>query len=139
MDHTHSVCPETGQAYMDFDWNDFVTRLFTQPPQDPFSFYMEFLTEMTEAELSKMLGMMLVNGAKQKYNKEIAHLLPNEIGELQMYYRSIGFEVEYKVETQERYIAEKGKMMPVNMFQIDFKPCSQSLNKQNQPRYDDIC
>jgi len=124
---------ETQQPYMDFNWSDFVDRLFQQAPQDPFFFYMEWLEDMSERKVSELLGMMLVKGAKILYNKEIAQLAPEEIETLQRYYRSLGYQVDYAVETKDQYIAKMGKVMPVNFFQIDFKPCSQRLNTQNQP------
>src|SRR5438445_6691370 len=107
---------ETNQPYMDFDWNDFVDRLFQSPPQDPFSFYMEWLEDMTEGKLSELLGTLLVKGAKVLYSKEIAQLAPEEIETLQRYYRSLGYEVEYTIETKNQFVPKMGKTMPVNYF-----------------------
>lgn len=124
---------ETNESYMDFDWEEFVARLFQQAPCDPFTFRMEFLNEMDINKLSQLLGNMLVVGAKQLYNKEIAQLDQNEIDHLQRYYRSIGFEVEYQIQTKIQYIPELKKTVPVNYFQIDFKCCSQLFNNYNKP------
>jgi len=135
MDHIYNGTynKETNEHYADFDWNEFVERLFKQPPKDPFTFRMEFLSEIDEKKLSELLGMMLVNGVKQLYNKEIAQLTPEEIEKIQKYYRSIGFEVEYQIKTKLQYIPHMKKTLPVNFFQIDFKPCSQALNNYNKP------
>jgi hypothetical protein len=128
-----SYCKETGESYMDFDWNEFVEKLFQQSPQDPFTYRMEFLEEMDAKKLSGLLGAMLIKGAKQLYSKEIAQLTPQEIETLQRYYRSIGFEVEYDVETKIQYVEGLKKTIPVNRFHIDFKPCSQLFNNYNKP------
>lgn len=135
MDHIYNsdYNNDTNESYMDFDWNEFVERLFKQGPSDPFTFRMEFLDEMDSNKLSQLLGNMLVVGAKQLYNKEIAQLDQNEIDKLQKYYRSIGFEVEYQLKTKIQYIPELKKTVPVNYFQIDFKFCSQALNNYNKP------
>ena len=135
MDHIQSVgySNETGEHYLDFDWDEFVDKLFSQSPKDPFTFRMEFLTEIDPKQLSTMLGSLLIKGAKQLYNKEIAQLEPTEIDNMQKYLRSIGFEAEYVTKTQIKYIPELKKTMPVNFFQIDFKPCSQLLNNYNKP------
>ncbi len=88
---------------------------------------------MTAQKCAELLVIMLVKGCKIKYDKEIAQLTPEEIDELQKYYRSIGFEVEYQVKTEIKYVPALKKTMPVNGFMIDFKPCSQALDKRNQP------
>ena len=135
MDHiyTGNVCKETGESYMDFDWHEFVDRLFSQSPKDPFTFRMEFLDDMVASQLSQLLGMMLVSGVKKLYGKEIAQLTPDEINNVQNYYRSIGFEIEYEIKQKIQYIAELQKTIPVNYFQIDFKPYSQLHNNFNKP------
>jgi hypothetical protein len=124
---------DAGQNYMDFDWDKFVDVLFQRPPEDPFTFYMEFLDDVAPQQLSQMLGLMLVSGSKKLYGKEIAQLAPEEIDQLQRYYRSIGFEVVYQVGQEMRYVEKLGKTVPVNLFQIDFKPCSQAYNTRNRP------
>ncbi len=121
------------QSYMDFDWNDFVEKVYSYPPQDPFTFFLEWLDDMEALKLSELLGNMLVKGCQQLYKKEIAQLNPDEIDTLQKYYRSLGYEVEFKIKTEHRYIEQLGKTMPVNLFAIDFKPCSQGLNTNNRP------
>ena len=135
MDHIQSsgYSTETGEHYLDFDWNIFVDRLFSQSPKDPFTFRMEFLTEMDAKQLSMMLGNMLIAGVKKIYNKQIAQLLPEEIAHMQKYFQSIGFETEYVTKTKIQYIPNLQKTVPVNYFQIDFKPCSQLLNNYNRP------
>jgi hypothetical protein len=124
---------ETGTHYMDFDWKEFVEKLFMQQPRDPFTFSMEFLDTISERKLSELLGYMLITGAKNKYNKEIAQLLPQEIDELQKYYHSIGYEVKYQINTKMQYVSELNKELPVNFFQIDFQPYPMIYNNYNRP------
>lgn len=124
---------ENGMHYVDFDWHDFVEKIFSQPPHDPFTFSMSFLDEINEKKLVELMGIMLAKGVKMKYNKEIAQLLPNEIDELQKYYRSIGYEVKYQIETKNQYVANLNKTVPVNFFQIDFQPYPRRHDRYNQP------
>ena len=135
MDHIQNTgcAAETGEHYMDFDWKEFVEQLFNQSPKEPFTFHIEMLTEINEKQLSTLLGNMLITGVKKLYNKDIAQLLPDEIENMQKYFKSIGFEVEYLIKTQTQYISELQKTVPVNYFQIDFKNCSQLLNNHNKP------
>jgi hypothetical protein len=124
---------DNGQNYMDFDWDKFVNILFQRPPEDPFTFHMEWLDQMSANQVSQMLGLMLVSGSQKLYGKQIAELAPHEIDQLQRYYRSLGFEVVYNVGQEMKYVEKLGKTVPVNLFQIDFKPCSQSYNTKNRP------
>jgi len=124
---------KTNTHYMDFDWKDFVEKLFADPPKDPFTFTMEFLRTIDERTLSELLGYMLITGAKHKYNKDIAQLIPQEIDELQKYYYSIGYKAQYQINTKIQYVPSITKEVPVNMFQIDFEPYSQVFNNYNRP------
>ena len=119
MDNIHET--NAGGYYIDFNWDEFVIKLFSLPPQNQFSFRIELLQTMDPNELPKLLGNMLVTGAKQLYNKQLAELIPEEIENLQNYYRSIGFELEYKSTKKIQYIPELKKTLPINHFQIDFK------------------
>jgi hypothetical protein len=120
---------ETPEYYHDFDWNEFVEKLFQQPPHDPFTFRMEFLEVMDPQKLSKLLGNMLIKGAKQLHNKEISQLTPEEFTKIKKYYHSIGFGVEYVIKTQTQYVPKLKKTLPVNHFQIDFKPLPKNSNR----------
>lgn len=136
MDEIHNsnnYDEDTGQPYMDFDWNVFVERLFQKPPLNPFDLRMEFLEEIDKKKLTELLANMLITGAKIKYEKQLAELDESEIDELQKYFRSLGFEVEYEIKTTTKYFSDKQKTLPVNYFNIDFKPCSQLLNNNNRP------
>jgi hypothetical protein len=117
------------EHYLDFNWSDFVEKLFTNPPMDPFTLRMEMLDNVDQRKLSQMLGYMLITGAKMKYNKEIAHLLPQEIDTLQKYYRSIGFQVTHEVTVTD---GGEGKG-PINHFQISFQKCPYYYNNYNLP------
>lgn len=133
IESMEKVDNQSGIDYMDFDWNDFLEKLFNKSPLDPFTFTLSFLDITNKQKISELLGHMLVTGAKQKYNKVIADLLPPEIDELQKYYHSIGFKVEYHVEIEQHYFAELNKTIPVNLFQIDFLPYSRLYDQYNRP------
>jgi hypothetical protein len=113
----------------DFDWGDFVERLFRQPPADPFTFYLSFLDEIDERKLANLLGQMLINGVKFKYHKEIARLSPNEIEEVKKYYHSFGYDITYQIEVVQGAV-------PINKFNIDFKPYPHLFDAYNKPGSD---
>lgn len=115
------------------DWNEFLQKLFNQSPQDPFTFTLQFIDQLDPQKLPQFLGHMLITGAQILYDKEIAQLDPHEIDHLQKYYRSIGYEVEYQIKTDTQYLPQLNQKLPVNFFQIDFKPCSQKYNYYNKP------
>jgi hypothetical protein len=121
------------ESYREFDWNDFVKTIFSYPPKEPFTYRMELLDHLDSKGVSQLLGQMLIIGAKQLYTKEISQLTPDEIENIQNYYRSLGFEVEYEIKSKIQYVSELKKTMPVNYFHIDFKSCSTTLDRRNQP------
>lgn len=125
--------PTNGQYYVDFDWNQWVDRLFNLPPQDPFTFSLTFLSVVNRQQLIELLAQALMNGVKIKYNKELASLTESEIEEVQKYFHSFGYHILYKVNTSMEYVENLHKMAPVNRFQIDFQPYPQKFNKLNQP------
>lgn len=127
------INPDSQQHYADFNWEDFVEKLFQQPPRDPFTYTMEFLEKIDAKTLTQLLGNLLVKGVKQKYNKEIANLEPQEINEIQKYFHSIGYEVKYQIERKQQLIPELHIVVPVNYFNIDFVPYSQLYNTHNVP------
>ena len=131
--HDGQISQEFGLHYQDFDWNEFVEKLFRQPPSDPFTFQMSFLEQLTEGQLAQHLGIMLVNGARDKYHKELAELLPAEIEVMQKYFHSVGYEIKYQVESKEQFVKEFNKVMPVNYFQINFVPYPRINDIHNQP------
>ena len=111
---------ESRLYHQDFDWNDFVEKLFQHPPRDPLTFRMSFLDQLEEGQLDQLLGIMLVNGARNKFHKELADLLADEIDVMQKYLRSIGYEFKYQVEECEQFVGEYNKVMPVNYHRIHF-------------------
>lgn len=120
-------------SHRDFDWNEFMEQLFQSPPREPFTFTMSFLEEMEPKKLAGLLGQMLMHGARYKYGKEISQLQPVEIGILQQYYHSLGYEVVYEVEQKSQYNPDTGKDVPINIFHIDFRPYPMRYNVQNRP------
>ena len=114
-------------SHHDFDWNVFTERLFQLPPQDPFTFQMELLDEMNPNKLSQLLGLMLINGVRNKYQKEVAQLTPNEIEIVRQYYRSIGFDIEYQVKQETK------DGVPINRFEILFGRLPRWYDRINVP------
>jgi hypothetical protein len=111
----------------DFDWNEFVDKLFTQPPCEPFTYAIEFLDTIDTHGLTQLLGIMLINGVRNKYNKEIAQLSPNEIQNIREYYHSIGYDISYTLETTER------DSVPINKFNINFTTYPRQYDTHNRP------
>jgi hypothetical protein len=122
-------CSETGLQYQDFGWDDFVEMLFSRPPEEPFAYQMKFLDELNKQQLTGLLGRSLINGVKLKYNKELAQMTPNEIDEIQKYYHSIGYEVQYRIEKIQKLPTDP----IVNLFMIDFVPYKRNNDRINQP------
>lgn len=105
--------------YKDFDWIQFVDELFKLPPCEPFSFSITFLDQLQPQQIPQLLGTMLLRGTYNKYGKEPNQLTPTEIDEIQKYFHSIGYKVEYE--------------MIENHINITFSPYSQIHNTFNQP------
>lgn len=121
------------ETYQDFKFKDFVTAIYKKDPQDPFSLCLQFLDEIKPEDLRQLLAYFIVTGAKTLYNKELAQLTPDEIGNLREYLHSVGWDVSYEVETRMQKISEKdpNKETPVNYFKIDFFPADPTLNKHS--------
>ena len=119
------------ESYQDFKFNDFVTCVFKNKPQDPFSMRLQFLDELKPENLRQLLAYFIMTGAKNLYNKELAQLSEDEIGNLRKYLYSIGWDVSYEVETRQQNLSETSpeKQTPVNYFKIDFFPADPTLNK----------
>jgi hypothetical protein len=115
--------------YNDFNFDDFVEKLYNNPPQEPFSYTLEFLQEIPKDHLQNYLGHILMTGAKQLYNTELACLSIEQIDYIRKYLHSIGWDADYKVE-QKTLNGQK-----YNHFQIDFFACKRDLDIQNKPRH----
>lgn len=125
----------TDMSSMDFNFGDFVERIYQMPPQPAFSFHMEFLDTIDAEQLRKLLAHFVMTGAKRKYNKDLAALTPNEIDHLREYLLSIGFKVEFKVESRMQKLDTKNpdKETKVNYFLIDFIPANPGTDTNNRP------
>jgi HJR/Mrr/RecB family endonuclease len=115
--------------YQDGDWNEFTEKLFSQPPQDPFSYTVSFLDQVDSKKVSELLGYMLIQGVRLRYSKEIAYLTPTEIEEVKNYYHSFGYDITYQVERKTQLETD----VPLNIFHIDFRPYPIRYNRHNQP------
>jgi hypothetical protein len=126
----------TQTASKEFSWKDFVIAIYKSEPQDPHTFSMEALEDMPKDALQKYLAHFIIYGAKTLYNKELAQLLPNEIAHLRRYLLSVGWKVDFKVETRQQKLndADDKKETSVNYFMIDFIPAKRDeLNDPNKP------
>lgn len=110
------------------DTKDFVVKLYQSPPQPPFSFH---LTLPLGIVIHEFLAFMIVYGAKELYQRQLAELSPEEIQHLRSYLLSIGWDVEYTIESREQVFPneETGETVtrPVNYYLIDFKPADRAL------------
>lgn len=117
MTHENASIVET-----DFNFDEFVEKIYQEAPKPAFTYHMEFLEVISADELRKLLAYFVMTGAKRIYNKELSELLPNEIEHLREYLISIGYKVEFKVESRMQRIDPKNpnKETLVNYFLIDF-------------------
>ena len=115
------------------DTKAFIVKLYQSPPQPPFSFQ---LTLPVGIRIQDFLGYMVVYGAKELYQRQLADLTPEEIQHLQKYLQSIGWDVEYTIETREQTFPIDSDLpetenntvtRPVNYYLIDFKPADRAL------------
>lgn len=131
------VLHQTKTNSVDFSWKDFVETIYKRDPEPPYTFSMEALEDMPQNGLQQYLTNFIIYGAKKIYNKELARLDQKEINNLQRYLRSIGWDVNYKVETRLQKLndgLERDKETQVNYFLIDFTPAKHDeLNGQNKP------
>lgn len=121
--------------YQDGDWVEFTENLFSQPPQEPFSFAISFLDQVDPKQVTQLLGQMLIQGVRRRYHKEIAQLTPTEVEEVKNYYRSFGYDISYQIERK----IQPHTSVPINLFHIDFQPYPVRYNRHNQPeKFDQI-
>ena len=123
----------TNEHYVDFDWNQFSQALFKKPPQDPFTFRIEFLDELDLPQVSQLLGQTLLIGIKELYDKELSEITPMELDKMRQYFKSIGFNIESKLNQSIQYIPELKKTLPVNHYTYQFIPCQPILDIHNHP------
>jgi hypothetical protein len=119
----------------DFSWKDFVANIFNMDPQPSHTFSIEALDEIPKDGLRQYLGYFIMYGAKKLYKKELANLSVDEIDHLKRFLRSIGWDVDYKVETRDQKLKEDShEVTKVNYFLIDFFPAKRDeLNNPNKP------
>ena len=122
----------------DLDFPSFVNSLFHNESQPPFSFRIELTQSLTEAEVSNILGSMLVTGAQIKYGKQLHELSDVQIGRLRTYLLSIGWDADYNPVSRKKQVIDYEpdgipylRYIEVKEWQITFKPADQSLNQYN--------
>jgi hypothetical protein len=119
----------------DFSWKDFVTAIYKRDPEPSHTFTIEALDVLPKDALQKYLAHFLMHGATTLYKKELSQLLPDEIANLRKYLLSIGWKVDYKVETRMQKLKDgSDKETQVNYFLIDFIPAKRdTLNCNDKP------
>jgi hypothetical protein len=101
----------------DFSWKDFVTMIYKTDPKPAHSYSVTFLDDIPSKDLPQYLGYFIVYGSKTLFGKELAALTPDQITQLRKYLASIGWNVEYKVDT---VTSPSGTV--TNNFKIEFFP-----------------
>ena len=114
---------------LDMDFGNFVKRLYENPLQKPFSYTLQFLTEIPHDQAQNYLGYILTTGAKELFDKELVYLSQEQIETLREYMHSIGWDAEYQVTTQEN------QGQKYNQWYIEFFPCKRSLDILNAPEH----
>lgn len=105
----------------------FAKRLFSYPPQDRYSLRLEFLEAMNEERLRNILGIFLVIGAEQLYQKKLHELNTEDQLMLRKYFHSFGYDCEFQKTTICREVTDYHpdgtpfqKIIPVNNWQFLF-------------------
>lgn len=80
---------------MDFNFEEFVEKLFNNPPFEPNDMYIEF-DDINNEEKKQMIYHMLQRGANILFNKVASEMDPNEILLIKKYFYSIGIDVNHK-------------------------------------------
>lgn len=104
----------------DLSFMDMIENIYSAPPMDAFALNFEFLDDIKKEDLKKYLGYFVVEGARIRYNKQLAELTPEEIQVLKDYLHSIGWDVSFEIESKKQVL--NGQETMVNYFLIDFFP-----------------
>src|SRR5579883_1671039 len=83
----------------DFSWKDFVALIYKEDPKPSHTYAMQFLDEIPPKALKQYLAYFIIYGAKTLYKKELAQLSEIEIGKLRQYLLSLGWNIEYKLDS----------------------------------------
>jgi len=107
----------------------FIQEIFKTAPKEPFSFY---LTLPEEVQIRDFLANFIVSGADSLYHCQLADLTPDQIEHLRQYLLSIGWDVEYQVESRQQSFPKNNNQSEtvtrqVNYYLIDFKPADPAL------------
>ena len=102
----------------DISLKKFVIELFKKDPVDPHTFQ---LTLPESVRIQDFLGYLITYGANELYGSQLGQLSPEQIDYLRKYLKSLGWDVEYRVESREQEFENDQKRM-VNYFLIDFIP-----------------
>ena len=103
----------------DLGIKDFILAIIRDPPLAPYSFT---LALPEGVGIKEFLAYMCCLSAKTLYDCELAQLTPNQIETLRAYLKSIGWDVEFKVETRMQSLKDDAEPTRVNYFLIDFMP-----------------
>jgi len=104
-----------------------VELIYKEPPQEKYTFQ---IVLPDGVEIQEFLGYFLYKGASILFDTQIGFLTAEQIGILQKYLRSIGWDAEWKVETrvQEFEVENIKETRNVNYYMIDFFPAAHSKN-----------
>ena len=87
--------------FQDFDWGDFVEKLFAMPPQEPFTFDIFPLQSENQVERVSIDELMLhavKRGSLKLFNKTFVELNAQEILKMKQYLHSLGQDAHFKIE-----------------------------------------
>lgn len=114
--------------------NDFVTTLFTDSPQSPFTYFMDMSSEPNPM---MVLSQILMAGAQIKYQKQIADLTETEVAKLRDYMLSLGWDADYKLVVKYKEVLDYKpdgspyvKEIKLNNWQVTFKAADTRLRPE---------
>lgn len=114
--------------------DNFVTTLFNDSPQAPFTYFMDMSAESDPIQL---LSQVLMIGAQIKFKKQIADLTEAEVNKLREYMLSLGWDADYNLIIKHKEVVDYKpdgvpyvKQLKLNNWQITFKAADSRLRPE---------
>jgi hypothetical protein len=128
------------ETSVNVEMDDFVEKLFRQPPAAPFTYRLE-LEMQDRAGWLCFMQTVLLKGIREKYGKLMHELQLEEISIIREYFLSFGWDASYEIENLQKDVIdykEDGSPYPrtvlFNKYKVTFAPANPELNGFNTHR-----